>query len=413
MLTVHRKVTRRWVVVVVLTVMSVGSGAAANPAAPGQEDRPDSDDTSTDRALVGINSDAEAAELSSELDSLNARVDAQLKRLNEAERALDKAIADLADADSAVSETDMRLEELTARSDEIVISAFVNPPAQDALEVLSADTLDEATIKTALLDIQADASADVLSDLDAVRAELEELRAEQETALAKAEAARSEAEAALADLQAGVSQQAEFVMQVMGRDSPADLDAEGREREARLAAKLREMREAEEYAAALAKIAEAERRAAEAARAQADSEAAGAQTQAASSSSTWVCPVRGNVSFTDTWGAARSGGRTHKGTDMMAATGTPTVAPVSGRVEHRSSSLGGLSWYVYGDDGNTYYGTHLSGYANQGAGWVAQGTLIGYVGDSGNAAGTPHLHFEYHPGGGAPVNPYSRLVAAC
>jgi murein DD-endopeptidase MepM/ murein hydrolase activator NlpD len=98
---------------------------------------------------------------------------------------------------------------------------------------------------------------------------------------------------------------------------------------------------------------------------------------------------------------------------MMASTGTPTVAPVSGEVVHRGSSLGGLSWYVYGDNGNTYYGTHLSGYANQGVGWVEAGTLIGYVGDSGNAAGTPHLHFEIHPGGGSPVNPYPATAEAC
>ena len=58
---------------------------------------------------------------------------------------------------------------------------------------------------------------------------------------------------------------------------------------------------------------------------------------------------------------------------MMAAYGTPTVAPVSGQVEHRSSSLGGLSWYVYGDNGHTYYGTHLQGYANQGGGTCRPG----------------------------------------
>ena len=98
---------------------------------------------------------------------------------------------------------------------------------------------------------------------------------------------------------------------------------------------------------------------------------------------------------------------------MMAPHGTPTLAPVSGTVEHRGSSVGGLSWYVHGDDGDTYYGTHLSGYENEGAGWVAAGTVIGYVGDSGNAAGTPHLHFEYHPGGGSPVNPYPLVAGAC
>jgi murein DD-endopeptidase MepM/ murein hydrolase activator NlpD len=125
-----------------------------------------------------------------------------------------------------------------------------------------------------------------------------------------------------------------------------------------------------------------------------------------------VCPVAGPVSFVDSWGDSRSGGRGHKGTDMMADYGTPTVAPVSGTVEHRGSSLGGLSWYVQGDDGTTYYGTHLSGYENEGAGWVEAGTVIGYVGDSGNAAGTPHLHFEVQPGGTA-VNSYPFVAEAC
>jgi peptidoglycan LD-endopeptidase LytH len=124
-----------------------------------------------------------------------------------------------------------------------------------------------------------------------------------------------------------------------------------------------------------------------------------------------VCPVAGPVEISDSFGAARSGGRSHAGTDMMAASGTPTVAPVSGTVEHRSSSLGGLSWYVHADDGTTYYGTHLSGYENEGAGWVEAGTVIGYVGESGNAT-SPHLHFEVQPGG-TPINPYPIVAAAC
>lgn len=126
-----------------------------------------------------------------------------------------------------------------------------------------------------------------------------------------------------------------------------------------------------------------------------------------------VCPVQGPVAFSDTWGAPRSGGRAHQGVDMLSPRGTPTVAPVSGRLEHRGNSTGGLSWHVYGDDGNYYYGTHLASHASQGAGRVSAGTVIGYVGDTGNARGTPHLHFEIHPGGGAAVNPTPYVSAAC
>lgn len=131
----------------------------------------------------------------------------------------------------------------------------------------------------------------------------------------------------------------------------------------------------------------------------------------------YSCPVGDPVFFRDTWGAPRSGGRSHKGVDMMAPHGTPIYAIHAGRITRMNNSgLGGISIYMFGDDGNEYYYTHLQGYADGvGVGSrVDAGDLIAYNGSTGNAdASAPHLHFQVHPGGGAPVNPYPWAAAAC
>ncbi|MCB0965864.1 MAG: peptidoglycan DD-metalloendopeptidase family protein [Ilumatobacter sp.] len=128
---------------------------------------------------------------------------------------------------------------------------------------------------------------------------------------------------------------------------------------------------------------------------------------------TIVCPVLGSSNYGDTWGAPRSGGRRHQGVDMLAPTGTPLQAVIGGVVEFRSNVLGGVTMVLFGDNGNRYYYAHLSAYEGV-PGYVAQGQVIGYVGDTGNATGVPHLHFEIRPGHGVPVNPYpSVLNAGC
>ncbi len=126
-----------------------------------------------------------------------------------------------------------------------------------------------------------------------------------------------------------------------------------------------------------------------------------------------MCPVQGPRAFSNDWGQPRSGGRRHQGNDILSPRGTPVVASVSGTVRGHNSSLGGISYYLKGDDGNTYFGTHLDSLSGA-SGRVAQGAVLGTVGDSGNARGGPtHLHFEIHPGGGAPVNPYPTLSQYC
>jgi murein DD-endopeptidase MepM/ murein hydrolase activator NlpD len=127
----------------------------------------------------------------------------------------------------------------------------------------------------------------------------------------------------------------------------------------------------------------------------------------------FVCPIVGPVAFADTWGDARSGGRRHQGTDLMSPFGTDNVAVVSGTFRRHNSSTGGLAIYLHGDDGHTYYYAHLSQVVGPDR-RVAQGEVIAKTGNSGNArGGSPHTHFEFHPGGGPAVNSYPLLKAHC
>ena len=124
------------------------------------------------------------------------------------------------------------------------------------------------------------------------------------------------------------------------------------------------------------------------------------------------CPVQGVMRHVNDWGFPRSGGRFHEGNDLFAARGTPALAVVSGNAVQRVGALGGNQVKLLGDDGAVYHYTHLDRFGQGGR--VGKGTVIGYVGTTGNAAGgPPHIHFEVLPGGGAAVNPFPLVDAAC
>lgn len=131
-----------------------------------------------------------------------------------------------------------------------------------------------------------------------------------------------------------------------------------------------------------------------------------------------ACPVGGPVSFSDSWGAPRSGGRSHQGVDMIAARNTPIVAiydAVVWRVNPVDTGLGGITIWLQRSNGDRFYYAHLESVADIRVGQqVSVGQVIGYNGSSGNAPDwLPHLHFEYHPSGRGAVNPYPLVRSLC
>ena len=127
-------------------------------------------------------------------------------------------------------------------------------------------------------------------------------------------------------------------------------------------------------------------------------------------------PVQGMCGFSDTWHAARSGCRLHLGVDIIANTGKLLYAVADGTItkmyRDTPGSLAGNGLSLTMADGTYFFYAHLDTFAegiDVGV-EVTAGQVIGTVGDTGNA-GTPHLHFEIHPGGGAAINPYPIVKA--
>lgn len=123
----------------------------------------------------------------------------------------------------------------------------------------------------------------------------------------------------------------------------------------------------------------------------------------------FVNPVQRPYSTSDTFGAPRVG-HSHEGIDLFAERGTPVRATVDGVVRDvKKTPIGGRIAYVTSPDGTYYYYAHLDRWAPGLADGkqVIAGEVIGFVGRTGNAEATPpHVHFEIHPLGGGPINPF-------
>jgi LAS superfamily LD-carboxypeptidase LdcB len=250
------------------------------------------------------------------LGDLHGNVRAQLRDLDAARSRLATAKADKQEADRAVADTRQRIADLTARSDGVVVDAFVNPPADTAFDALAAGSVAEASLKASIVGLKHDADASILAELHEAHQDLDRQRSAQDEAAREAEAQAAEAAAALDDLEAAQSQEAAFVLEVQARLDRNLAEAEAvaridpalarqlKARESEIAATLEDLRSAEERRRALAVLrkAQAEAAARRAAEERAAAEAAAAAAAApgslgpaTGSLSTVACPGGGSI----------------------------------------------------------------------------------------------------------------------
>ncbi len=126
-------------------------------------------------------------------------------------------------------------------------------------------------------------------------------------------------------------------------------------------------------------------------------------------STAFIFPVRGSTRIGGPFGAARADTGFHEGNDLFTNFGTPVVAVADGTVQNVGSlKISGNRLWVYADSGDQFFYAHLSAFSPDAVDGkhVRAGTVLGYVGNTGDAEPTPpHLHFEIHPDGGKAVDP--------
>ncbi|MCL1588489.1 MAG: peptidoglycan DD-metalloendopeptidase family protein [Actinomycetia bacterium] len=308
--------------------------------------------------------------------------------------------------ETALSEYAGNVDSLEDRAKLIVYEAYTSGGRNMVTTAFSANDIQDLITSQALFDAATTRDLAQLDQLAAVgrqmdrlnedlgvkEAEVQELRSEQQTLISHLEEDRAAADKLHED----------------AKTKYADTYKKYKEEQARIAA--------EKAAAAARAAAAAAAKAAAAASRSSSSSSGGSSGGAAGVPAATVgvnCPLPNGSSFIDTWGYARSQGRTHKGTDMIASRGSIIVAMRAGTVRMNWHSLGGRQVYVNGTDGITYYYAHLSGYPSglSNGQRVSQGQVIGYVGSTGNAT-TNVLHLGMIVGGRY-VNPYPTVRRAC
>lgn len=384
--------------------------------------------------VVAQSSETAAEQAAREIGEARDRANAAADAWAEAQSELDQLDVLTARTEEEIAALEEQIAELQVAVEEAAINRFVTGSTGGIPLLSGLDGPTDQAQADVFAAIATDISAEAFDDYDAVAQELADKKAELERQEADTRAAAEYLE----EVEAAAYAEVETLRQI--EEERLQDEAVRKALEAQQAEKQRQADELARQQLAQQQ-AEAARQAAEAAAdddedTSTDSATAGSSsgssgvvvlppasggtsggsTGAVSGGSSYidgiVCPVAGPSAFGDTWGAPRSGGRRHQGVDMLGPTGTPLAAVVSGYAEFKTNTLGGNAVGLKGSNGNYYYYAHLDRWEG-GSRNVTRGEIIGYMGDTGNATGTPHLHFEIHPGGGAAVNPYPSVRAVC
>ncbi|HYU57326.1 MAG TPA: peptidoglycan DD-metalloendopeptidase family protein [Actinomycetota bacterium] len=340
----------------------------------------------------------ETAAARAELADLQARADALQVQVEAAQTALEITGHNIVLTQGAITRAEDRIAALQGRLDDRARSAYIQGPGTVFDIFFGASSFADLQERLALYDRVQQQDSDLANrvrdrreTLDRKKGDLRALQAQQERQKAELEEKQAEQQ--------------------------KQLDAQGKV--------VAAIEEKAAEAQTLVKTLEKQKAREDAARARALAAGGGA---IAGEGIFQFCPVDAPNAFGDDFGAPRYAGgyHPHAGNDIVASLGTPIRAPFDGYASDASNGLGGMSVHVDGALGYTY-NAHLSRFGTLGN--VSAGTIVGYVGNSGDAMGGPyHDHFEWHPDTippnlhtspygysviGSAIDPYPYLVAAC
>ena len=344
-------------------------------------------------------------EIQAEINTIQVRLSEALVLLEQEEAELEQLVAEIAATVARIERAQARYAMIRERLNARAVQAFMSGPGSDLELLLGATSLDDLSDRLEFVDAvaQSDAGlahevANLQAALEVEEAHLEELRVQQRAQVA---AQREQRDAILNDLA-----RIQELRDAAAREVSATIAEYRRLRGARA-----------DYLERLAQ------------QTSSSPPHSPVSLPPGYTNPLEVCPVGDPRLYGDGFGAPRYAGgfHLHGGVDIVSNYGTPIFAPFDGIAKRSYNTLGGNSEYVYGASGYVY-NAHLDHYAAKSDGPVQAGDIIGYVGDTGDAVGTPHDHFEWHPNNlpsnwpisyygyavvGSAVNPYPLLVDVC